>query len=140
MLKRILIGTVISGVLSFFSGWLIFGMLMMGMMRPHIMEGIERLPMPDMVWLFVGNLFWGLVMSTIFVKWAKVYSFSRGVTVALLVFVPLSIAIDLQTWSLMTIYKDMSIIFYDAIGTAVLVAIVGGLLGMIFGKMGEVTE
>ncbi len=140
MIKRILIGGVIGGILSFLAGRLIFGILLLDIMKPLMMDGIMRMPQPELLHLILSNLFWGLTMSIIFVKWAKVYSFSRGVTVALLVFVPLSIAIDLRTWALMTIYNDLSIAFYHAIGTAALVTIVGGLLGWIFGKMGVLPE
>ncbi len=101
--------------------------------------GLMKNP-PDLVELFLSNVFWGLALAIIFVKWAKVYTFKKGMIVSVLVCVPLSFAIDLQMMSLMNIFKDYSIVIVDALGTGVLAALTGGIMGWIYGKMGVLPE
>ncbi len=141
MNTRILIGTVVGGLLNSIFGGLIFGLVLMSMIQEHSVPyvGLMKLE-PDMLLLTLSNVFWGLLTSIVFVKWAKVYSFKKGMMVNMMISIPISIAVDLQFMSFMNIYKDFTVLFLDIIGVGVMTAIVGGLLGWIFGKMGVLPE
>ena len=140
-MNRILIGTVVGGILSFFSGWLIFGIVLMSFIESSTISyvGLMKTP-PDILQLFLSNIFWNLSMAFIFVKWAKVYTFQKGMIVSMMVCIPISLAIDLQYMAFMNLYKDFTIVIVNALGTAVLAAIVGGCIGWLYGKMGELPE
>lgn len=141
MINRILIGTLIGGFISMMVGWVVFGMLLMSSIQQHsfVYEGLMK-PEPNMMFLIVSNLFWSLAMQFIFVKWAKVYSFKKGMIVSIMVCLPISIAMDLQYMSFMNLYKDHMVLILDALGTTVMAGIVGGLMGWIYGKMGVLPE
>lgn len=141
MMNRILIGTVVGAVISFLVGWLVFGVVLMNFIESNMVSypGLMKMP-PDMIQLFLSNIFWNLTMAFIFVKWAKVYNFKKGMIVSMMVCIPISISIDLQYMAFMNLYKDFTIVIVDALGTAVMAAIVGGCMGWIYGKMGELPE
>lgn len=69
---KILKGTLIGGVLFFFMGWLIWGILLSGFMAENTNQAFNR-PENEMVWwsLILSNLLLGLLM-TLVLKWAGV--------------------------------------------------------------------
>ena len=79
-------------------------------------------------------------MQFIFVKWAKVYTFKKGMMVGIMVCLPISIAMDLQYMAFMNLYKDHMVLILDAVGSTVMAGIVGGIMGWIYGKMGVLPE
>lgn len=141
MNTRILIGTVVGGLLNSIFGGLIFGLVLMHMIIEHSVPYVGLMkPEPDMLLLTLSNVFWGLLTSIVFVKWAKVYTFKKGMIVNLMVSIPISLAIDTQFMAFMNLYKDYTVLLLDVVGVGVMAAIVGGLMGWIFGKMGVLPE
>lgn len=141
MNTRILIGTVVGGLLNSIFGGLIFGLVLMHMIIEHSVPYVGLMkPEPDMLLLTLSNVFWGLLTSIVFVKWAKVYTFKKGMIVNLMVSIPISLAIDTQFMAFMNLYKDYTVLLLDVVGVGIMAAIVGGLMGWIFGKMGVLPE
>ena len=78
-IQKFLISGIVGGVVSFFMGWLVYGIVLMSFMKDH--PGIAgNLNRPEMLWwaLILGNLCSGLTVSYIWNKWANISTMAAG--------------------------------------------------------------
>lgn len=134
---RILVAAVVGAIIMFFLGWLIFGIALNSWMHANMVHypGLMKEPMPDMVPLALANLAFAWLYAYIFDQWAGVTTFFGGMIAGITIAIPLALAIDLQYLAFMNIYKTIAVIFVDVAAVAVMNAIVGGVIGLILGKL-----
>src|SRR6187549_2176742 len=64
MNKNVLFGTLVGGVVSFFLGWLVFGVLLMDFYTAHTVHYDGLMKQPEVYWAIVlFNLAWGWVFA-----------------------------------------------------------------------------
>ena len=128
MKSKTLIGGLIAGVVSFFLGWLVFGILLKGYYDANTFPytGLNRLE-PIMWALIIANLAWGLLLAYI-LELAGANSMAKGFTIGLIVFFLATLGMDTFSIAFMRLMR-IRLALVD-IG---LNALFGGLLGAIVG-------
>ncbi len=142
MFIRILAGAVAGGIVFFFLGWLIFGVLLMEFMKAHTINypGLMKEPMPDMIPLALANLAWAWLIAFIFEYWAGIRTFVAGLKGGALIIFPLVLGLDLLYMAFMNLYQGFTPLIADVIGSTVIGAIAGGVIGWTLGMVGKKAE
>ncbi len=142
MIIRVLAATVAGGIVFFFLGWLIFGLLLAEFMKAHTINypGLLKEPMPDMIALAVANLAWAWLIAFIFDYWAGIKTFVTGLKGGALIMFPLILGINLQYLAFMNLYQGLAPLIVDVIGATVMGAISGGVIGLVLGMVGKKAE
>jgi hypothetical protein len=132
--KKLTIGGIVAGILFFFLGWLIWGILLMDYMKanPGTVSGFEKAT-PDMLWLGIGNLLSGFLLAYIFVK-ANVNTLAAGVIVGAVVGLLMTAAYDCTNYGLTNLLSKKMMVA-DVLAAAVWSGITGGITGWIMGKI-----
>lgn len=83
---KLLLGTVVGAITLFLLGWVVYGMMLMDFMAANAgtATGVNK-PEPELLHIFIGNLFTGLYFTIILGNWAKVTSIGEGLKVGLIV-------------------------------------------------------
>lgn len=133
MNNRVLLAALVGGVAFFLMGWLVWGILLMDMMREMCpgMAGIEKNP-PDMVPLFLGNLVAGLFTALLFSRWAGINTFMGGLQAGAWVFGLIALSFDF-TFMGTTTAMTWGGVVVDVVANTVVGAIVGGVVGWVLG-------
>jgi hypothetical protein len=133
MNSKMVVAGVIAGVAFFFLGYLIYGMLLVDMMNncTTCQRPMEEL---NMVFLVIGALAMGCLLSYILSKWASVTTFTGGATAGGTIGLLLGIGMDSMTYATTTMYNSVTCIIYDIIILTVVFAIMGGLIGWWLGR------
>lgn len=128
-IQKFLISGIVGGIVSFFMGWLVYGIVLMNYMNQHpgTAGNINR---TEMVWwaLILGNLFSGLTISYIWNKWANITTIAAGAMGGAVLGLLLALSIDLSMYGTSTILS-LNGICADVIGSIVLNAVVGAAVG-----------
>jgi hypothetical protein len=142
MIIRVLAGTLVGGIVMFFLGWLIFGLLLAEFMKAHTINyaGLMKEPMPDMIPLALANLVWAWLFAFIFDYWANIRTFVGGLKGGALIMFPIALGIDLQFMAFMNLYQGFAPLIIDVIAATVLGAIGGGVIGWVLGMVGKKAE
>jgi len=133
MKTKTLLAGLAAGVASFFSGWFIFGMALDGYMKENTNQ-IMSLNMDQFNFaaLFLGSLVWGMLYAII-LSWANANSLISGLMKGALVGFLFALSLDLNIFSMTTMYNNTTVIFVDVIANTVSGAIVGAIVGLILG-------
>lgn len=141
MITRLLVATLVGGVLMFILGFLVFGIALESYMLANTTQypGLIKNP-PNFILLGIANLAFAGLLSLVAEYWARVRTFSGGLKVGALVTFPLAVWTDSINESFMEIYIGVVPIVVDVIVATALGAITGGVIGIILGKMDKTTE
>ena len=133
--KKFLMGTLVGGISYFFLGWLIYGMLLMGMMAEYSNPACMRAE-TDMVWwaMIAGNLFFGALLTYIFLRAGNVNSFGSGASGGAVVALLTAFAMDFMMFATTSMMTNPMGIVMDVIASTVIGAITGGLIGIVIGR------
>ena len=132
MNSKMLIGGILGGVVLFALGWLVYGILM-----ADSMEGVPCMRPHDAVlplWIVIGNIFTGLLISFTFSKMATVTTFGSGAMTGAIMGLLLAIGYDSLMYGISTMMAKPTDILMDAVMTAVFWAIAGGVVGWWLGR------
>ncbi len=129
--QKFLVSGIIGGVVAFFAGWLIYGMVMMDFFAKNAgtATGIMRGD-TEMVWwsLIAGNLFMGLFFSYIFNRWANITTLAAGATAGAVIGLLMSAGNDLIMYGTSHI-MNLTATVVDILTGAIMGAIVGAAVG-----------
>lgn len=133
-LQKILVSGVIIGVVSFFLGWLVWGILLVDVLKMDGMSAVMR-PETDMImWaMAVSNILWGILLAYIFVEWANISTFQNGMIAGAVLGFLISAAYDTGFYSMTTLFTLQEVV-KDVLVNTVLTGILGGLLGWWLGR------
>lgn len=137
MNTRFILAIVVGAILSFFGGWLLWGIALDDFYSSQMLPGVDALSRneEDMImWaLIVGQFAWaGLITWVVERTGSK--TFAKGAITAATVMFLLTLGIDLYFHSMMEMYKSLYIIVIDVIANTVFWAIIGGVIGLILGR------
>ena len=137
--NRILLGGVTGGVLFFFLGWLIYGVLMMDYMTNNYNQCAMK-PMEEMVWwaLILSNLASGFMLAFVF-SWSNTKGWLAGAKVAGILGLLMYLSFDLSMYSMSTMFKNLGVLCVDIIVATVFIAVVGSVIALVMG-MGKQEE
>ncbi|HLM00248.1 MAG TPA: hypothetical protein VK400_04270 [Pyrinomonadaceae bacterium] len=136
MIIRVLVATLVGGIVNFFLGWLLFGILLAGYFKAHMIHypGLEKDP-PEMIPLVLFNFVYAWLFAFIFDYWARIRTFAAGLKGGALIMLPLVLAANLQYKAFMNLHTGYAPILVDMLVAAVMGAIMGGVIGFVLGKM-----
>ena len=133
MNNRVLLAALAGGVTSFLLGWLIWGILLMDVLRevnPQI-EGMEKDP-PNLVLIFVSGLVWALLYAIIYDRWANISTFKTGLIAGAWISGLLALSLDLMFMAT-TNMVSMNGALIDVVANIVVGALIGGVIGWVLG-------
>jgi hypothetical protein len=133
MSTRAILAGIAGAIFAFLLGWLIFGILLMDYYNANTTQyaGLMK-EMPNLVLIFISNLIFGIWVSFIFERWAKVSTIGGGIVGGIIIGLPIYLYFDLFLIASMNLFNG-TVVIVDVIANTVLAALVGGLIGFILG-------
>lgn len=133
--QKFLVSGIVGGIVSFFGGYLIYGLLLADFFAKNAgsATGVMR-PQAEMVWwsLILGSVFYGLVVSYIFNKWANITSLGAGLSAGFVIGLLLTMGVDFTMYATSNI-SNLTASLVDIVCGAVLFSLIGGVVGMMNG-------
>ena len=129
--NKILLGGIVGGVVFFFLGWLIYGMLLADFIESHGNSCAMR-PMEEFIWwaMIASNLFSALLLAIIF-SWSNTAGFAGGLKTGAIVGLLVGLSIDLSFYSMSTMLSDMTALLVDILVYTVTTALAGGVIAWV---------
>lgn len=132
---KMLISGIAGGIVAFFAGWVIYGMLLMDFMAQNSgsATGVMRAD-PEMIWwaLIAGNLLMGILYSYIFNKWANISTLGAGIGAGAIIGLIMGAGFDLTMYGTSNI-MNLNATMVDIAASTVLGALTGGAVGWVNG-------
>lgn len=133
--QRLLTGTVVGGIVLFFLGYLIFGIVFDSFFKANAgtATGVQKEQL-NFVALAIAQLAWGAAL-TLILNWASARSIGQGVTVAGISGLLLFLGFDLTMYATSNT-STLTATLVDPILAAILFAVAGGAITAVAGKKG----
>jgi hypothetical protein len=134
--KTNIISALLAAVWGYLGGWILWGIVVDPILMEHsgLASNVMR-EMPDMVHLIIGCLIVGLVFSTIYAKWGSSgYGASSGVQYGALVGLLIGLGEGMVNFAVMDML-DLTGTLINAVTYIVFYAIMGLVVGLVYGKM-----
>ena len=134
---KILRGTLFGGIAYFLIGWLVYGVLLYNFFSPMTNTCANR-PDGEMVWwaMILSNLLIALFL-TLFLKWSGARSVIDGLKTGALFGALFTASIDLSLYSMTTMYNSLVPVVLETLASAVVMAAVGMIIVLTWGKPTE---
>lgn len=131
---KIIKGTLIGTIVFFLLGFLVYGILLADFMAANYNRCNNR-PDTEMVWwaIVVSNLAMAFLL-TLFLKWSNSKVWTDGLKIGALYGFLLGTGIDLSFYSMTTMFNNFSALIIDVAVNTVLMAIVGIIIVLLWGK------
>lgn len=131
--QRLLIGTLVGGIVLFFLGYLIFGILFAEFFAANAgtATGAQKMPF-DFVALGIAQLAWGAAL-TLILGWAGVKSIGQGATTAGIAGLLLFLGFDLTMYATSNL-SNLTATLVDPILAAILFAVAGAAITAVSGR------
>ena len=133
MNNRVLLAALAGGVAMFLLGWLVYGVLLMDVMRsinPQI-EGFEKNP-PELWAIALSNLAWALLFALIFDRWAGITTFMAGLMAGAWMSALIALSFDLYMVA-GTNVMSINGLLLDVVVSVVMGGVNGGVIGWVLG-------
>ncbi len=133
MSTRAILAAIAGAIFAFFLGWLVFGILLMDYYTAHIThyDGLMK-EMPNLVLIALSNLIWGFLFAFVFERWAGIKTISGGILGGIILGLPVMLIFDLYSLAGMNLFSP-TLIVVDVIINTLMIALMGGLIGLILG-------
>jgi len=135
-----LAATVAGGITFFILGFIIFGLLLgPNLMQQYISPDAAKLMNETPVWapLIIGNLVLAFLLAYIFDRWATISTFAGGLVGGAIVLFLIDVYFQMMFLAFMKMHTSYTPVIADIIGTTVLGAISGGVIGLVLGMMNK---
>ncbi len=131
---KILRGTVFGGIAFFLLGWLVWGLLLAGLLETMYNPALNR-PKNEMIWwaMIVSNLTLAL-MVTLVLNWVSAKSVMDGLKIGAIVGFLYALSVDLSIYSMATTINNLAGVVIDALAYTALTAIIGLVVVLTWGK------
>jgi len=133
--QRFLLAGIVGGVVFFLLGWLLYGTLLADFFNNNLWAASMMKKEPDPMWaLILGQLLGGFFLAYVIGK-ANVASAGGGAMVGFVAGLLVCISLDLTFYGVGNFYNASPLkgIAADAIISAVIAAITGGVIGWVYG-------
>jgi len=131
---KFVVGSLLAGVMYFFAGWIMYGILLRDLINAHVTNREAFLPGEEMSFpaLIAGNLLYGFLFGFILLK-AGVRSAKEGAFIAAVVGLLLSLAVNLMIYAQTNLYS-INILLPDSLASVIINALVGAAVGWYYGR------
>jgi len=138
MLGRVLAATIAGGFAFFILGFVIYGLVLDPLvMKPNMNPEFVKLMKDPPAWipLVLANLVSAFLFAYIFDKWATIRTFAGGVFAGAILNFLMALSMQLMFAAFMHVHNGITPMIADVIGSTVLGALGGGVIGMVLGMM-----
>lgn len=136
MNTKVLLATLAGGVVSFFAGWILYGILLMDFLNANTIEAARSISRPEdgmIMWALILSCFvWALLLALIFDRWAGISTFRGGAMGGAWVFFLIALGTNMNIYSMQDMYT-LTAALVDPIINAVQGVLVGGTVGWVLG-------
>lgn len=139
MLTRLLAATVAGGIAFFVLGFVTYGLILDPMvMKPNMNEfpGLMK-EMPSWIPLVLANMVSAFFVAYIFDRWASIRTFVGGMKAGAIIMFLIALSFQLMFIAFWNLTKNYIPNVADVIGSTVLGAIGGGVIGQVLGMMNK---
>ncbi|HEV8593773.1 MAG TPA: hypothetical protein VGQ55_16830 [Pyrinomonadaceae bacterium] len=142
MVTRILAATVAGGIAFFILGFVIYGLILDPMVMKPNMNTYPGLMNETPVWipLVLANFVSALLLAYIFDKWAGIRTFVGGLSGGAIVYFLMALSFQLMFIAFMNLSKNYIPAIADIVGSTLMGAIGGGVIGAVLGMMNKETN
>lgn len=139
MLTRVLGATVAGGIAFFILGFLIYGLVLDPMVMKPNMKEYAGLMNETPVWvpLVLANFVSAFLLAYIFEQWAGIRTFIGGMRGGAIVWFLISLSFQLMFAAFMNLSKNYTPAVADVVGSTVMGALGGGVIGSVLGMMNK---
>lgn len=139
MLTRLLAATVAGGITFFVLGFVIYGLILEEIVMKPNMNSYPGLMNEVPVWipLILANMVSALLLAYIFEKWAGIRTFIGGMKGGAIVWFLIALSFQLMFLAFMNLSKNYIPNVADVVGSTVMGAIGGGVIGQVLGMMNK---
>jgi hypothetical protein len=140
MLGRVLAATLAGGVAFFFLGGLIYGVVLDPLvMKPSMNPEAVKLMKDPPTWLplVLANFVMAFLFAYIFDKWATIRTFTGGLTAGAVIYFLITLSMQLMFAAFMNLMNGWTPAVADVLGSTVLGALGGGVIGLVLGMMNK---
>ena len=131
--KKFLTGTLAGGVVYFFLGYLIYGVLLQEFYEVNSgsATGVMRAD-EEMVWwaLILGNLAFAALITYIFLKWAHISTFKSGLRGGAAIGLLMVLSYNLTMYGVSNL-SNLTATLVDIVVVTAITAIIGGVIGAV---------
>ncbi|MBK6997799.1 MAG: hypothetical protein KA138_02390 [Saprospiraceae bacterium] len=135
MNTKVLLAALAGAVVTFLSGWVLYGMALKGFFDANTTEvgaSVMRGEMPLMWAIFVGCLAWSLLLALLYSRWAAITTFKGGAIAGAWIMFLVALGADFFSYASMNI-MTMNAALVDPVVNAVQGALAGGIIGWVLG-------
>ncbi|MEO7175281.1 MAG: hypothetical protein ABIV51_05515 [Saprospiraceae bacterium] len=129
MNSKVLVGAILGGIVHFFAGWLLYGMLLMDFFAENAgsATGVDKGEMMELPYVALGSLVTGLLFSLLYSR-MSVNSMMDGLTTGLWIGFLFGLGMDLTMYGTTNI-ANMTAALVDPIVMGVMGALTGAIIG-----------
>ena len=135
MNTKVLLAALAGAVVTFLSGWVLYGMALKGFFDANTTEvgaSVMRGEMPLMWAIFVGCLAWSLLLALLYSRWAAITTFKGGAIAGAWIMFLVALGANFFSYAGMDV-MTMNAAIVDAVVNAVQGALAGGIIGWVLG-------
>ncbi len=131
---KILKGTVFGGIVYFFLGWIMYGILLADFTANNFNQSTVR-PNGEMIWwaIVVSSLIFGFLL-TMALKWSGSKGIVSGLKTGFLFGLLLGLSIDLSNYSMSTAFNNITALLVDVAVWVIIWAVMGLVIILTWGK------
>lgn len=135
MNTKIIIAGVLTGIVSFLLGWVVWGMLLMDYYEANMVtyEGMMKDP-GNMVTMAISQIASGIMIAYIIGNFSGKITWMRGATIGLIIGLLFAISIDMYFYSFMNWFSNTTIIIVDVVINGLFTALLGAFAGWYLGR------
>lgn len=132
--KKLLMGTVVGGLVYFFLGFITYALLLGDFFIAHA-GSATGVPKTEMYYwpLMLGDFAQAGLLSFIFIKWGEVHSFKDGAKAGLIIGFLMTLGFDMIQYDTTNI-MDLTAALTDVVAYSIITAIVGGIVALLTRK------
>jgi hypothetical protein len=135
MNTRLIVAALLGSVVSFFLGWLVYGILLAPYYEANEVHyhGLQRLHGDMRLYgIYLSQLSTSFLLAFIFQQWARIHTFGKGFVGGMIFGFFTAVSINLYMWSSMNLFQ-WEVYAVDAVVNALFLGIVGGVIATILG-------
>ena len=141
--NKILVSGLVGGVVLFLLGWLVWGIALAGFFEANAgsASGVMKAEPggADMLYMLIGCIAGGMLLSFIFGRWASIKTFKTGSLAGGSIGILMALHIDFLMLGSTNIHT-LTAAIVDVILTAIVWAVIGGVVGWVLGRGVEELE
>ena len=133
--KNLALGTIAGGIVMFLLGFIFYAVLLGDFFDSNSgnIPGVAR-ENPQVALIFLGNLFIALLVTIIYDRWAGIKTFPTGAKAGAVIGLLFALGYDMILYATTNI-GNMTSVIADSLVQMVILAIGGGVIGLLLGKM-----